>query len=168
MEDLIHQFGINWKMLAAQVVNFFILMYVLKRFAYQPIINILKERRKKIEEGLHASEESLRKLAETEVTRKATLLKAEEESLGIVSKAERLAEAQSQNMLASAHAKSEHIVAGGQKKLEEDRRKLEEEVNAQAVELIKKGLARTIGKMKPEERDEVLIKDALRELATVK
>ncbi len=143
-------------------------MYVLKRFAYKPVITILKARQKKIEEGLHASEQSVKKLAETEITRREILLKAEEESVVIVTKAEVTAGQQAKNILDAAYDKSELVVAGGQKKLEEDRRKLEEEVNTQAVELIKKGLARTIGKMKPEERDEVLIKDALRELATIK
>lgn len=168
MEELIHQFGIDWKLLAAQAVNFFVLLYVLKRFAYGPIIAMLAERRKKIEEGLVASEESKKRLTLANVERKEILLVAEEESVRIVSQAESKAREQGKTILQAAEEKSERIIEGGHKKLEEDRKKLEEEVNNEAVNLIKKGLTRTIGRMNPTERDEMLIKDALRELSTLK
>jgi F-type H+-transporting ATPase subunit b len=167
VEDLIHQFGIDWKLLLAQVVNFFILFYVLKRFAYKPVIALLNERQRKIVEGIAASDESKKKLETAEVERMHILLKAEEESVGIVSRAEQKAEIQAKNMLDAASKKSEQVIASGQKKLEEERKKLADEVEQEAVMLIKKGLATTIGKMNPNERDEVLIKDALQALKTI-
>ncbi len=165
MQELVRQFGLDWKLLLAQVVNFLILLYLLERFAYGPIIAMLAERRRKIEEGIAASKNALQRLADAEKTRSEMILKAEQESLGVVSAAEDTAKVQARAILNAANNASEQVVASGHRKIEEDRLKLEEEVNAHAVGLIKRGLAATIGKMNPTERDEVLIKDALRALS---
>jgi F-type H+-transporting ATPase subunit b len=113
MGELIRQFGIEWKLLAAQVVNFFILLYLLKRFAYKPVIEMLAERRRKIEEGMRASEQSVKKLSEAEAIKQHIILQAEQESVGIVSKAENTAGEQAKAIVASAHEKSEQVIAGG-------------------------------------------------------
>lgn len=65
--DILNQFGINPLLLAAQVVNFFILLFILKKLLYGPILKILAERRKKIEDSLKNAEEIERQLQETTV-----------------------------------------------------------------------------------------------------
>ena len=166
MQELVRQFGLDWKLLLAQVVNFLILLYLLRRFAYGPIMAMLALRRRNIEEGIKASEAAKVELANAEKTRSEILLKAEQESLGVVSAAEGVAKVQAEHIMNSANQKSEQIIAAGHNKIEEDRRKLEEEINLHAVDLIKKGLAATIAHMNPSERDDVLIKDALAALKT--
>lgn len=52
--------------MAAQVVNFFILLFILKRFLYGPILKVLAERRKKIEDSLKNAEEIEKKLQQTQ------------------------------------------------------------------------------------------------------
>src|SRR6476661_2200204 len=44
-------FGWNWKLFLSQVISFCIVAYLLQRFAYKPILAVLEERRRKIEEG---------------------------------------------------------------------------------------------------------------------
>jgi F-type H+-transporting ATPase subunit b len=168
VEAFFEQFGVNWKLLIAQVVNFLLLLFILKRFAYGPIIQMLNDRRKKIDEGMKASADAKKRLAEANETRMSIILKAEEESVGIVSRAELTAKNQAQAIVDEAHHKTDEIITAGQKKIEEDRLKLEEEVFSQAQELVKKGLVVTLGKINPTERDEALIKEALRELTTVR
>ena len=43
------QFGVYWPNLIAQVVLFAIVYWVLKRFAFKPVIAMLEERRRRIE-----------------------------------------------------------------------------------------------------------------------
>ena len=64
--DILNQFGINPILLAAQVVNFFILLWILKRFLYGPILKVLTERRKRIEDSLKNAEEIEKKLQQTQ------------------------------------------------------------------------------------------------------
>lgn len=58
--------GIDWKLLLAQVVDFVIVLLVLKRFAYQPMLKLLDERTAKIEKGLADAEHAGQKLSEIE------------------------------------------------------------------------------------------------------
>lgn len=62
--EILKQFGINPLLLAAQVVNFFLLLFILKKFLYKPILKVLEERKKKIEESLKNAEEIEKRLLE--------------------------------------------------------------------------------------------------------
>ncbi len=64
--EILNQFGINPILLAAQVVNFLILLFILKKFLYKPILRVLEERKKKIEDSLKNAEEIEKKLQATE------------------------------------------------------------------------------------------------------
>ena len=66
--------GIDWKLLLAQVVNFVVVLLVLRRFAYQPMLRLLDERTHKIEKGLADAESATRKLGEMETKEKAVWL----------------------------------------------------------------------------------------------
>src|SRR5207249_9355847 len=59
-------FGWNWKLFLSQVVSFCIVAFLLRRFAYRPILAVLEERRRKIEEGQLNAEKIRRELAEAE------------------------------------------------------------------------------------------------------
>ncbi len=48
---------INWFTVLAQIVNFLILVYLLKRFLYGPIIRAMQEREKKIARRLQDAED---------------------------------------------------------------------------------------------------------------
>ncbi len=56
MEKIFESFGINAQLLLAQVINFAVLLLVLYKFAYRPILRILDERREKIENSLKQAE----------------------------------------------------------------------------------------------------------------
>lgn len=60
--EILNQFGVKPLLLAAQVVNFLILLFILKRFLYKPILKVLEQRKKRIEEGLKNAEEIEKKL----------------------------------------------------------------------------------------------------------
>ena len=69
MAELIQNFGLDWRLLLAQAVNFFILLFLLKRFAYGPILNALKTRKTKIEEGIRFGKEAEKRLGEIDILR---------------------------------------------------------------------------------------------------
>ena len=88
MSELIKHFGIDWKLLAAQVVNFAILLFLLKRFAYKPILGMLKKRREEIEKGLKFTKDAETKLNLIGEEREEVLKTARQEALKIVGDAE--------------------------------------------------------------------------------
>ena len=74
--EILNQFGVKPILLAAQVVNFFILLFILKKLLYKPILKVLDERKKRIEDSLKNAQEIERRLAETEVQAERILAKA--------------------------------------------------------------------------------------------
>ena len=59
-------FGWNWKLFLSQVLSFCIVAFLLRQFAYRPILAVLEERRRKIEEGQLNAEKIRKELAEAE------------------------------------------------------------------------------------------------------
>lgn len=166
MSELIHQFGIEWKLLLAQIVNFFILLVVLKKFAYGPIMNILKERKKRIEEGLLAAEESQKKLGEAEKEKEAILTEARKESLGIIQKSEVTAKKKEGQILAEASKKADGIFQEEKAKIHEEKLKMKEDIYKESSGFLKEALAKIVEKS-PESLDDNLIKGVLRELKEI-
>lgn len=51
--ELIHAFGIDWKLMGIQMLNFAVVFFIIVRFVWKPVRGILETRQKKIEQGLH-------------------------------------------------------------------------------------------------------------------
>jgi F-type H+-transporting ATPase subunit b len=168
MLQLFTQFGVDWKLLLAQVVNFAILIFLLQRFAYKPVIKMLDERRAKIKEGIEASAASKQKLAEAEETKKEILVKAENDALAVVGAAQGTAGKRANEIIAAAQGKGEQVIVAARKRSDEERLKMAEEFGQNAEILLGQGLAKVLAKMNPEERDKLLIAEAVRELKTAK
>ena len=65
--------------MAAQVVNFLILLFILKKFLYKPLLKVLDERRQKIADSLKNAEEIELRLAETQEKIDKMMAKASDE-----------------------------------------------------------------------------------------
>lgn len=77
--DFLKDFGVQPVLLAAQVVNFLILLFILKKFLYKPILKVLDARKQKIEDSLKNAEEIEKRLNEiTEKEAQALLRSARE------------------------------------------------------------------------------------------
>lgn len=85
--EILGKLGIEGKIFLAQIVNFFLLLYILKRFLYQPLLKIMKEREKKIKEGLVNADKAEKRIQEIEESAKSELEKAAREADKILEKA---------------------------------------------------------------------------------
>ncbi|MDO8500119.1 MAG: F0F1 ATP synthase subunit B [bacterium] len=163
MAELIHQFGIDWRLLLAQAVNFLILFFLLHRFAYRPVLSILSERKKKIEEGIMMQEEAEQRLHEAAEEKNAILKKAEQESLQMVTRAEMVGKGKGDKIVTDALKKGEDIIREGKGRAEEEKRVAAEEFSKEAAELVRIAAAKVVERS-PEAIDRNLVEEALKEL----
>lgn len=77
--EILNQFGISPVLLTAQVVNFLILLFILKKFLFKPILKVLEERKVRIETSLKNAEEIEQKLLETNEKIDKMMVKASED-----------------------------------------------------------------------------------------
>lgn len=168
MQELIHHFGIDIRLLLSQAANFFILLFILWKFAYGPIIRTLKLRRREIEKGLEFTKQAEEELKRTDKVREETLQKAKTDALSIVNEAEALGKERKEEMVKEANKKVESVVADAKRAISEEKAKMGEQVYKNAQDLVKSSIAKVLGKMPAGERDQHLIEEALKELKAAK
>ena len=167
MQEFITHFGIDWKLFLAQIVNFSVILFVLRKFAYQPILKMLRERRENIEKGIEMSGQAEKNLKESDELRSRALQQAHSEALGIVNRAEHIGKEKQDEILKQTDVKIEGIIGDARRIIEQEKEKMSDEVYRDAQDLVRLSLASVIGKMPVSERDNTLISEALGELKTL-
>src|SRR5262245_9300308 len=104
MEAILTTFGVDWRLLLVNAINFGLLLGVLWYFLYTPVMNMLEERRRKVEEGVRTAEAAEVKLREVENSRKGVLAKAGAEADEIVAHARGAAKEKEQELLERGEA----------------------------------------------------------------
>src|SRR3989344_6053786 len=74
---ILKQFGVDPILLVAQIVNFLIILFILKKFLYKPVLDLLNKRKTTIKEGLRQAEEARLKLEKVIIEEKQILKNAQ-------------------------------------------------------------------------------------------
>lgn len=157
-------FGIDWKLLVAQAVNFLILLAILYKWLYRPLVRFLEQRRERIEQSLAEAKRIERELQELGVTKEWTLHEARREAEEIRRRAEAQAETQRQETLGKVRAEAERVVAEARHKFLAEREELMRQVRQQAASLVAQASAKVLGRVMMPTLDKKLIDEAVREV----
>src|SRR5258707_12240454 len=111
LRDTAETFGWNWKLFLSQVISFCIVAYLLQRFAYKPILALLEERRRKIEEGQLNAEKIKKELAEAEKRYQEIVTKANADAQKMIDEARESAAHLSERKQQEAITAAEQILA---------------------------------------------------------
>ena len=163
MSELVNQLGIDWKLLLAQGVNFLILLVVLTKFVYRPLIKIVEERRSSIEFGIKAGEKGAKIINEAEEEKSEIIKKADVTAIGIISEAEKNAQKRAQEVALRADKKAQQTLKETMLIAERKEKEQMDKVEAEAKKLVKEAIIKTV-QLKPEQVDEKLIEEAIRGL----
>ena len=128
--------GINWIYLIGQIINFGIILFLLKKYLYKPVLKILDERKKKVEEGVRYSEKMEKETGELKVKEEEFLSKARKESLKIIEEARKSAEKVEKELIEKAKREANEIVKQSKSFIEEERKKIIQEIENQAADLV--------------------------------
>ncbi|MFQ6019782.1 MAG: F0F1 ATP synthase subunit B [Dehalococcoidia bacterium] len=120
--DGLKALGVNLPSLIAQIINFTLLLVILRVFAYKPVMRLLDERKRRIREGLEAAEESKRRLAQAEEEAKVQLEKARQEGQTLIGQAQQAAARLQEEGRQQARREAEQLLARarGEIRLERD------------------------------------------------
>src|SRR5213082_2590711 len=111
LRDTADTFGWNPWLFLSQVISFVIVALLLRRFAYKPILAVLEERRRKIEEGQINAEKIKKELAEAEKRYQEIVAKANADAQRMIDDARESAAHLSERKQQEAIASAEQIVA---------------------------------------------------------
>ncbi|NTW27087.1 MAG: F0F1 ATP synthase subunit B [Candidatus Moranbacteria bacterium] len=161
MEELIKTFHIDIKLILAQLVNFAIVLFVLKKFAYGPVLKMMEERTVKIEKGIKDAENAGKKLTEITEKEKAVLVEARKLAQEIVAKAEAVAIKNKEEIIVEAKAQGEKILADSAKKIEQEKNQMLQEVKGQIASLVISATSKIIDEKLDLEKDKAIIEKAI-------
>ena len=159
--EVLAKLGIDWKLLIAQAINFIVLLWVLKRYAYQPILRALEARTKMIQQGLADAALSQEKLASSVEEEKRIMVAAREEARDILVRAEASAKDRDAKMLTETKAKIDKMIADADAHLAEEKARLVREAKSELSELVVTATARVLGRTVDHAVDAKLVAEAL-------
>ena len=162
--EVLETFGVQPILLLAQVVNFTILLLLLKKIAYKPIMKVLDERKHKIETSVRQSEEVVKKLAETESRQKEIIGRAEKESSRIIEETKSAAKKLQEETIANTNIKIEETIIRGKEAIKLEREKMVSEVKSDMADLVAETTKKILGKTLTSKDNEELVKKSLNEL----
>lgn len=117
---------IRWYQLLFQIINFGLLIFILNRWLYRPILKIIEARNKKIEDSIKAAEATLKEKEKISELKKQAVAEAQIEAVKIVDAARHQADRAGKQIISEAQTEAEAAI---NKKMEllSDRLKQEEE-----------------------------------------
>jgi F-type H+-transporting ATPase subunit b len=163
--NVARQFGVYWPNLIAQVILFGIVYWVLSKYAFKPVIAMLEERRRRIEEGQLNAEKIKKQLADAQAKYEEILAKANSEAQRLLEEVRasgaRLAEHKSQEAIAAA----EQITIKAKEAMERERDRLMAEMKREIGRLVVDTTARVTGKVLTTEDHQRINEETVRQIA---
>lgn len=162
--EIFKNFGVNPILLVAQIVNFLIILFILKKFMYKPVLDMLKKRENEIKEGLQSAEEGQKRLEEALEKEKEILSNAESQAEKIISSAKEESEELKKQIEETTRKDTERLIKQAKETINEETRKTEERlirrIGEIAISLLENSLSGVFGK----KEQRIIIKKALTEL----
>jgi len=137
--------GLNLPGLVTQLVNFAILLVLLRMFLWGPILKMLDERKHRIEEGLKASEAAASAAEQSQVAAKAALEDARAEGRDLVARAQETAARLQSELETQARASAERIVERAREEMEQERLQAIQSLRAEFADLTVRAAERVVG-----------------------
>ena len=163
MSGLISSLGIEWKSLIAQLINFGILVFVLWKLVYKPILKVLDERTQMAKDAEAKSSSIDSKLEEMKLREEEVLAKARVAGEKLVKDAESAALALKTKLSAEATASAEKIVSDAKLAMASENEKFQSELKKEVVGIVASAIEATVGKYLDSDAKHKLAEEASKE-----
>ena len=149
--------------LIAQLLIFVVMLGVLYRFAWGPLLKILNERRERIQQGVEATERAKRELEEAERERQAKLEETRREAQAILDRIAKQAEDLRKELEAKAREQAEALIARARAEIGQEREKAVQDLRSQVADLAVMAAGRIIGESLDAKKHRELIERTIEE-----
>lgn len=118
------------------VINFFILLFLLKKFLYDPVLKFMDERSARIASGLAEGKNAERALADSKAELQRELSEKNDEARTLIGDARAAAEKQKAETVHEAHTEAEKLQKDLRERISTEETKARDEVDARLPELV--------------------------------
>src|SRR5438105_8585809 len=158
-------FGWNPWLFLSQVISFAIVAFLLRRFAYKPILAVLEDRRRRIEEGLINADKIKKELAEAEKRYQEIVAKGNIDAQKMIDEARESAAHLSERKQQEAITAAEQIIAKAREASAIEHERTMESLKRELGRLVVDTTAKVAGKVLTPEDQRRLQEEAARQVA---
>lgn len=134
--DILELFGVDWKLMLAQLVNFAIVIFVLWKFAIKPLMQTMEKRNNEIEQGLSDAKASAERLDEVEAEVKERLQENRAEAIAILDKAKKQSEENRQAHLEKTKQEVESVIKKAKEQIASEKDSMVAEVKKEVADMV--------------------------------
>jgi F-type H+-transporting ATPase subunit b len=159
----VEKLGINWGLLLAQVINVGLLVWLLSKYLYQPVLRMLNERTERIQQSLRDADQVKQQVARAKQDYDAELARARQEAAAVLAQAQERAKAQEQEIIAQARREADRIRSDAREQAGQEREQLVNDLKNQMADLVTATATRVLGAELKQNHDR-LIEESLASL----
>ncbi|PIR04144.1 MAG: ATP synthase F0 subunit B [Candidatus Magasanikbacteria bacterium CG11_big_fil_rev_8_21_14_0_20_39_34] len=162
--ETLGKIGFEWHMGLFNLINFLVVFWLLKKFAFKPIMKVIDERQSKMTEGMENYEKSKTDLQMAEKKAQDIIDNAKVEANKIVENSHQQAVGAGEQMKKKAKEEIELLIAQAKKNIEIDRADMRDALRRETIELVVLAVEKIIHEKLNDKKDEKYIKDILASL----
>ena len=147
------------------VVTFFILLAILGKFAWRPILKALDEREQFISKSLEDAEKAKRELEEITQRQAELIAQARDQAKEIVSKGKEAAERIAKDIEDRAKAESNKLLLNAKREIEQEKSRAISLLRMETTDLVIKAASHLINSDLDSEKSRKLVDETIKELA---
>lgn len=153
--------GLNLPGLIAQLVNFTILLVILRLFLFKPIMKVVDERKQRIEEGLVASEKAAQAAEQSQDESRRVLEEARAEGRELIQRAQETSGRLREELEAQARRDAEQIVQRARAEMELESQRAIQALRSEFADLTVRAAERVVGQSLDRDAHQRLIDEVL-------
>ncbi|MDD4901801.1 MAG: F0F1 ATP synthase subunit B [Patescibacteria group bacterium] len=157
-------FGLDIKILIAQLINFGILLFILWKFAYKPMFKILDDRKKKIETGIENAVKAEEKLKEMGEEEKRVIIEAKREAAKFLEQAQKDAEESRKKSIEKTKEEIGQMINKEKEDMRMEKAEVLKSINREVADLVVATVEKVLVEKMDGKKDEELIKKAIKEV----
>lgn len=159
--ELLGKLGLDWKLLLAQVINFLILFFLLRKFLYKPILSIIEKRQKKIKHGLANAEKAEKDLVHASARAEKIINKANKMSHNIIKKSENQAEDIKNKIISETEIRIKDMQSQAQEEIAQAKEQMMADAKDELFDLIIMASEKVLMEKIDGDKDKILVEKAL-------
>ena len=150
------------------VITFVILMLILKKLAWKPILKALEDRENRIKSAIYQAEQDQKRAEQLMREHQALIEKAKKESMKIINESKETAENTKKEIIEQARFEAEKMLEKAKQEIELSKDAAISEVKKYAVDISLSAAQKVVGEIINQEQQVKLIQKYIQELSQAK
>jgi F-type H+-transporting ATPase subunit b len=162
--EVLSKFGINPVLLVAQIVNFLIILFIVKKYALKPILKMLKDRETTIKNGLQQAEDAKKLLEDTAEKERDVLKKAHTQARELLDEAKKDGEELLAKAETKTHQQIEKMLSEAREQISSETAQAEKRLMNHISDLAVKLIEKSSSELFTEKEQSIIMEKAVKNL----